>query len=143
MSERQRLLESIASTIADYRASELAKSTPEHVDRWIEQFDVAVQVPMLREIAHVLQRTYFSRQRVTRFLEGLLKTEKLVGADPCMFWRSARFLDIQGGGNSQREMLALFDQLLEKMCGLSIERCGENPDTFIYLDDTIFTGNRV
>ena len=101
MSERQKLLESMATTTADYRASELTKPTPEHVDRWIRQFDVAVQVPILKEMAHVLQRTYFSRQRVTSFLEKLLKTEKLVGADPCMFWRSACFLDIQGGGNEE------------------------------------------
>lgn len=143
MSKRQGLLESIANTTADYRTSELPKPTPEHVNRWVEQFDPAVQVQILREMDHVLKKTYFSLQSVANFLEHLLKAEKLVGTDPCQFWQSAQFLDIQGGGNSQHEMLALFEEILQKTCGLGMAQCGENPDVFIYLDDAIFTGNRV
>ena len=36
MTKRNRLLESIAGTIADYRAGEIAVPTPQHVERWIE-----------------------------------------------------------------------------------------------------------
>jgi len=39
MSERSDLLKSIANTIKDYRAGEIAEATPEHVDRWVKQFD--------------------------------------------------------------------------------------------------------
>lgn len=66
-----------------------------------------------------------------------------MGPDPRKFWKSVRFLDIQGGGNSQREMLAIFGQLLKKTFGIEIQQCGDIPDSFIYLDDAIFTGNRV
>jgi hypothetical protein len=60
-----------------------------------------------------------------------------------MFWKGVRFLDIQGGGGSQKEMLALFSKVLEKECGFGTRDCGAVPGVFVYLDDAIFTGNRV
>ncbi len=143
MKERQTLLESIAQTTADYRKGEVNAPTPAHVERWIEQFDPAVQLPMLREIDHVLKSTYFSLERVTSFLRCLVGTEKLIGNDPCAFWRGVNFLDIQGGGNSQTEMLELFNAVLQEKCGFGIEQCGDGGSVFVYLDDAIFTGNRV
>lgn len=144
MSERDDLLASIAHTTRDYRSGEVAAPTPTHVDRWIGQFDVAVQLPMLREMDHVLQRTYFSLEKVTCFLRGVIQTKKLAGTDPCAFWRRVHFLDIQGGGNSQTEMLELFNELLQETCGFGVAECGSgNSTVFVYLDDAIFTGNRV
>jgi hypothetical protein len=143
MSERDDLLASIANTIQDYRPGEVAAPTPEHVDRWINQFDGAVQLPMLREMDHVLKRTYFSLEKVTGFLRVLSGAEKLVGKDSCAFWHSVHFLDIQGGGNSQTEMLALFNEVIQEKCGFGIEQCGGESAVYVYLDDAIFTGNRV
>lgn len=142
MTERADLLASIADTIADYRAGDLPQPTPEHVDRWIKQFDKTVQLQMLREIDHVLKRTYFSLEHVTAFLRGLIQTKKLVGKDPCAFWRSVNFLNIQAGGNSQAEMLALFNELLQEKCGFGIDQCGGENSIYVYLDDGLFTGNR-
>ncbi len=115
MSNRQELLESIAATITDYRADDLPAPTPAHVETWINQFDAGVQLPILSEIDHVLKNTYFSLQKVAHFLKVVLKSEKLAGADPGAFWRSVRFLDIHG----------------------------EESGAFVYLDDVVFTGNRV
>lgn len=142
MSTRKELLASIATTIEDYRAGELAKPTPEHVDKWVSQFAKPLQLPMLREMDHVLKRTYFSLGRVVKFLRILIAARELVGDDPCSFWRRVNFLDIQAGGNSQTEMLALFSEILKEQCGFGIEACGGGP-TYLYLDDVIFTGNRV
>jgi hypothetical protein len=143
MAERDNLLASIASTTADYREGDLAVPTPEHVDSWVSQFDGAVQIPILREMDHVLTRTYVSRKRATDFLASLFETGKLVGDDPCSFWHGVKFLDIQGGGASQREMLVLFSDVLKKRCGFEISDAGADPHAFVYLDDAIFTGNRV
>ena len=144
MSERDDLLASIAHTMRDYRSGEVASPTPAHVDRWIGQFDIEVQLPMLREMDHALHRTYFSLEKVTAFLRGLIKTEKLVGTDPCGFWRGVNFFDIQAGGNSQTEMLALFNELLQENYGFGVAQCGGGGSSvFVYLDDAIFTGNRV
>ena len=105
MSKRSRLLESIAKTIADYRAGEIDPPTVDHVEAWIGQFDKGAQEPMLAELDHVLERTYIPKTVVQEFLASLVKNKKLAGADPCSFWEDVGFLDIQGGGNSQREML--------------------------------------
>ena len=143
MNERDDLLASIAHTVRDYRSGEVALPTPAHVDHWIGQFDAEVQLPMLREMDHLLESSFFSLERVTSFLRGLIQTQKLVGIDPCAFWRDVRFLDIQGGGNSQTEMIALFDVLLQEKCGFGAQSGGGGGSVFVYLDDAIFTGNRV
>lgn len=143
MAERDDLLTSIAATTADYREADSAAPTPQRVEQWVNQFDAAVQLPILREMDHVLKRTYFSRKGTGQFLAGLFKTEELVGVDPCTFWKGVKFLDIQGGGASQKDMLALFNKVLEKQCGFSLEDCGADPHAFVYLDDSSFTGNRV
>jgi hypothetical protein len=93
---------------------------------------------------HVLARTYISRKAASHFLTTVFKGKNLVGDDPCGFWQNVKFLDIQGGGASQKQMLALFDKLLKENCGLPIADCGKSaPTSFVYLDDASFTGNRV
>jgi hypothetical protein len=143
MSTRSELLESISETIADYREGEIQRPTPKHVDTWVKQFDLDVQKPMLAELDNVLKHTYFSKENVKEFLAAVVKNKKLAGDDPCSFWADVHFLRIQGAGNSQREMLAMFDGILEEECGLKTEDCGKTPITYLYLDDAIFTGNRV
>lgn len=143
MTERQNLLKSIATTTADYRADDLAAPTPEHVDCWVKQFNADVQISILREMDHVLKKTYFSLETVTKFLNVVLKTENLVGSNPSKFWSSVNFLNIQKGGNSQREMLAIFGQLLKNTYKIETSECGQSLESFVYLDDAIFTGNRV
>ncbi|MBB5216643.1 phosphoribosyltransferase-like protein [Parapusillimonas granuli] len=143
MSQRIDLLASIANTIQDYRNGSLPQPIPEHVDRWVQQFDAAVQLPILQEIDHVLKKIYFSKEDVAKFLRGAMRTAKLTGDRPDRFWRSANFLDIQGGGSSQTDMLALFSEQLEDEHGFGIDDCGQGDEVFIYLDDGIFTGNRV
>ena len=142
-SRRAELVRSIASTIADYRQGEIATPDADHVDRWITQFDAAVQEPMLAELDHVLKETYVTRANVEQFLGIVLTAKKLAGDDPCNFWRKANFLNIQGGGNSQREMLTMFETALQRTSGLNLDDCGSDDGPYIYLDDVIFTGNRI
>lgn len=143
MSKRADLLSSIASTINDYRAGELPAPTPDHVDRWVCQFDVAVRIPILAEMDHLLKYTYFSRQRVEHFLSSLVSNVDLAGADPCKYWRGANFLDIQKDGHSQKDMLSIFSDMLKKECGFPSAACSSKSGDFIYLDDAVFSGARV
>ena len=143
MPTRTELLTSIAATIADYREGEIDALDAEHVDRWIQQFDAPVQEPMLAELDHVLNKTYVTRTAVEEFLAIVLMAPKLVGDNASDFWKQANFLDIQGGGNSQREMLAMFETVLQNKCGLNLDDCSSDDGPYIYLDDAIFTGNRV
>ncbi len=130
-------------TTADYREGDLEAPTPDHVDRWIRQFTKDVQVPILHEMNHVLEKMYCSKKDTRRFLKNILESTKLVGDDPCAFWRDVSFLDIQNDGNSQKEMLALFSKLLYRKCHIDIANRVSESHTFIYLDDGVFTGNRI
>lgn len=143
MTQRNVFLKSIANTIQDYRGGSLPQPLTAHVERWVQQFDAAVQLPILQEIDHVLKNIYFSKEDVAKFLRGTMRTAKLTGDRPDKFWHSASFLDIQGGGSSQTDMLALFSEQLEVEYGFGIDDCGQGDEVFIYLDDGIFTGNRV
>lgn len=143
MSERSDLLASIAGTIKDYREDEIPQPTPDHVDRWIRQFDDAVEVPLLREIDHVFKETYFSKSVVRTFFANQLDHETLAGKKPCDFWRAAHTLDIQRHGHSQREIRELFGETLMEQCGLEIDQCGSVGGAFVYLDDVLFSGGRI
>ena len=94
-------------------------------------------------MAHVLSKTYFSKAAVDTFISSLVTNQKLSGDDPCAFWRNVKFLNIQAGGNSQHEMLSMFDTALNNHCGFGIGNCGANPQCFVYLDDAIFSGGHV
>lgn len=144
MTERNRLLKSIANITADYRADELEAPTPEHVDHWVSQFSADVQEPMLAELEYVFDKTYITKKEVAKFLASLVTNERLTNGDPEKFWLGVKFLNIQQAGNSQREMLQVFDEKLRKHCNLKISECGEeNPHTFLYLDDFLFSGGRI
>ncbi len=140
---RQELLQSIANTISDYREGELQAPTPEHVERWVLQFDAAVQDDILTELNHTLARSYITGNMARAFIRDLVSNENIAGQNACTFWNGVRFLDIQGGGNSQHELLQMFNEILQELCQLSINDCGADPAAFLYLDDGIFSGNRV
>ena len=137
MSERNDLLLSIAGTIKDYRVGEIAEPTPEHVDRWISQFSRDAQVPVLRELDHTFECTYISKAKMQRWLE------RVTAHSPCEFWKGTHLLNIQRNGSSQREMLGIFVPILRRQCGHDAGHAGPDEGEFVYLDDAIFTGNRV
>lgn len=143
MSKREDLLASIAHTIEDYRAGEIARPSPDHVDLWIQQFNKGVQLQLLRELDHVLKKTYLKRETVAAFLRGMVKSEKLAGKDQCAFWARAHFLKIQTSGHSQKEMLEIVDKILQEECKLSVDKCGKAGGDYVYVDDVMFSGNRV
>lgn len=140
---RQELLDSIATTIGDYRTDALPQPTPEHVDRWVRQFGDQVQEPILAEMAYVLGKTYFSRNFVEKLISRLVANENLAGFNCSEFWKATKFLDIQARGNSQSEMLAMFNAAIREKFGFGLSACGDEPEQFIYLDDAIFSGGHV
>lgn len=143
MTEREQLLESIASTTADYRKGEVPAPTSGHVDRWIMQFDQDAQMPLLRELDHVLTRTYFARGEVSQFFSNQIERDEIAGNPPRDYWRRAYFLDIQENGHSQVEIRKIFGEALKAQVSLEIEKCGADGGDYIYLDDVLFTGGRV
>lgn len=98
---------------------------------------------MLCELDHVLKKTYFKRHAVVGFLRNLVTNSELAGANPCEFWKSANFLDIQQNGDSQRAMLEMFREALNAKYGITTDIRGGPGGDLIYLDDVMFGGNRV
>lgn len=143
MSERDDLLASVAETIKTYRNGEIPEPTSEHVNRWLNQFTPANQLPFLREFDQVIKHSFCTQQNVESFLRHLVSNVKLAGANPAAYWSSANFLRIQQKGRSQKEMLKRFATCLKDECGLDLDGCGQVGGDFIYLDDLMFSGNRV
>lgn len=143
MSKRKRLLKSIAETIADYREGDVPRRGPAEVEKWVSQFPEEVQDDILGEMDQLLSKTYISRKDMTSFLNGLATHEKFCDGNPKAFWKRANLLDIQQGGNSQREMLAMFGEILQQEVGLGPNDCGSDGGPFVYLDDGIFGGGRI
>ena len=98
---------------------------------------------MLRELDYVFKRTYVPKLSIEEFLTNLATHTDLVGDSPCEFWKTAYILNIQRNGNSQAEMRDLFNEILNKQCGLDIDDCGASGGASVYIDDAIFTGDRV
>lgn len=140
---RVKLLKSIAATIVDYRNGEVPTPDAKHVETWISQFDEDVQYEILAEVDHVLGHTYISKKTVEGFLQNLTTNGKLTGKDPETFWSRAGILNIQGAGNSQEEMLEMFDRALQHEHEMSLEDCDGSSGTYLYIDDVVFSGGHV
>jgi hypothetical protein len=143
MTDRAALLTSIASSIQTYRVGEIPVPTAAHVDRWVNQFDVNDQLPILEALDPLMQLCFITKQNVEDFLRNLLINEKLSGPNPAAFWQSVNFLKVQHNGNSQNEMLVLLERQLIASYGITLAQCGSANGVYIYLDDICCTGNRV
>ena len=144
MIEYQLLLETLAKLIADYREDEIPPRTPELIDKWLQQFPKTIHEEFLKALVHVFDKTYISRDDFKTFLRGLASTDKLSpGQDPSEYWRRVNFLNIQQGGNSQREILEMFDEVLQEIHGFQLADTGSEQGEFVYLDDCVGTGSRV
>ncbi|MDE9451478.1 hypothetical protein J3R80_13470 [Aliiroseovarius sp. Z3] len=136
-------IDEIVDIAGDYREDDGFDFSAEHVQRWVEQFDEGSRASILNTVCSSLKETYFSKQSAKDFLANLPVQEKLVGGEPKEFWETANFLDIQGRGRSQREMLAILGEELKKQFGFSFAECGCEDGPYIYLDDGLFSGGHV
>ena len=143
MTERESV-RAISNMISDYRNIHSVGDISVHVEKWAGQFSDAVRGRLLKELVHILDKTYLPETRVRQFLSGLIYNQKLTNGDPASFWRGVSFLEIQKAGASQSDMLQLFSEELNKTLGFEVKACGgKDSDVYVYLDDAIFTGNRV
>lgn len=139
-------LKKIVNIAGCYRAEEPGISFDEaHVYKWVEQFEESVRLPLLNELAFVLERTYINRQVMKDFLRKLFNAIKSEESK-CNEWKNVNLLRIQQRGNSQSEMLSLFNEVLAEEChgAVTVDDCSApEAESYIYLDDFIFTGLRL
>jgi hypothetical protein len=138
------LLQSLTNTIAGYRLNEITPITPTHVERWLNQFDAEDQPIILAEMDSLMKRFYFSKVRVKECLRTFLRNDVIATHSPRSVLPHICFLRIQRTGSSQSVLLELIDEILYEDYGWSIAKCGAaRTDTYIYIDDGIYTGNRL
>lgn len=142
-SARETSLRSVAAIIADYRQGEIPPPDAEHVGRWLAQFDPEDQPVLLSELELLLPRLYLSRVRCKSLLHAFL--ERLIdGRDPEAALRHVQFLRLQTRGGSQAALVELVEEVLREEFGFDAAgRGAAEPHTFLYLDDAIYTGNRL
>lgn len=139
---REDIIKSISNIAKDYR--EGAIMNEQHVEEWVLQFNKQDQLTILLEMEYILQNFYVSKKMAYSYLEGLLEVKEIVGEDFLQNYKRIKFLNIQNLGYSQKDLLKLMNDILNQKYGLSIEECGsDSPDIYFYLDDCLFSGNRV
>jgi hypothetical protein len=137
------LANQLAKIAEDYRQGEIPSPDAAHVLRWVSQFDEQLHDPILSEMVHVFGRSYLTKARVQSFLTDVATDEALTGGDPKSFWKSTMVLNVQRAGNSQTELLSLFDNILKEKVGVAIEDCPADSDVAVYIDDVVFSGGHV
>ena len=141
----EELLISIADTIKDYREGEIPAPDRDHVDKWVsqfDQFDLSYKDLILEGMNSVLQKNYIKRSEIRDLIKSMLDSEEIFGKDLAATLPTVQFLDVQERGNSQKDLLALLDEILEIEYNLKRTINPTSPSMYIYLDEALFSGNR-
>ena len=136
------LIKEFVAVVDDYKHFPAWVDKEAHVRGWIDQFPEIHREEILRELKHVLDRYYISEASMDTFLKGIINHSVLTKGQPDTHWNGVKFLDIQLGGNSQKEMLLKMEQLLNDEHGIDINFC-DSESEFFYIDDGLFSGGRV
>jgi hypothetical protein len=144
----QDLLQSIANIIADYRQNEVPPIDANHVERWVCQFqkfgfDTDDRIVILEQMKLILNSYYFSYAKSEDFIAKVLASPKLFGSNPASAIRNVKFLQVQTKGNSQNDLLKVCEQILQTKYGILLDECGNSPVAYLYIDDCLYSGNRV
>ncbi|WP_298943235.1 hypothetical protein [uncultured Psychromonas sp.] len=138
----EELCESIAGVISGYRNNEFGVYDAHHVKRWIEQFEVHERSIVLKETNKILKNNFITQKLFNNFIESAISSPKIAGNDKNSFWQNVSILEIQKNGDSQKELNELFCAQLKDEYEV-INPINKASNEFIYLDDFIFSGNRL
>jgi hypothetical protein len=143
----EELIAEINTRLSDYRADEgiqEAEVSEARIAHWIGQFEEADREFILSELVNIFAKRYCSKASAKKFLKAVVDklTTDLKYDSAKQFLENTLFLDLQAGGKSQGQMLAMLGELLQGEYGFDIEQCGGNDKKhFVYLDDVLCTGN--
>lgn len=139
MSDRDNI-NSIVEIIKGYRENEISPIDYDHVDKWVTQFDPSSRSTILREMKHILENHYLSKERTYNLLKNILKKQEIFGNIEESY-QELQFIMVDQNGSSQNALLSLMSEILEKEYELSLEDFGENAQRYIYIDDCVYSGN--
>jgi len=137
----QTLIQDISAIISQYRFGALAIAYDDaHVTRWINQFAPHERMIVLEETKRLLRQGYLSESTFDSFLDTLKPYfENSRGTA----WNNVSLLNIQQNGSSQNVMVNKLSARIYEQYALTTKINDLSANVFIYLDDFIFSGNRV
>lgn len=136
-------IQAISDTIYSYRLGEVDPLTPEHVERWLSQFDIMSRPILASELRHIFSTYYLSKDKFIELTRSFLSHSSICGNDNgTSFLRRASFMDIQRNGGSQDALLEILQQTINQTHPLARLNINTHSDHYIYLDDFIFSGSR-
>jgi hypothetical protein len=138
----EELVKSISNIIVDYADEEFGKLDENHVLRWVNQFQEEDRKVVLEETNRILKRTYITKGAFESFISNLITSTKFSTKNPSDFWSNVSLCDIQVNGNSQKELISLVKKNVCEQFGFE-PKVNTASDHFIYLDDFLFSGNRI
>ncbi len=143
MNERAALTLRLLAIISDYRTHERNPPDNAHVEKWLSQFPEESALNILRELVGVLEKSYFSKKKVINRFARLIENRSFVGDNPPHYWKCASLLDIQKGGNSQRDLNDLISIIITERFGVAPSINAVDAPAYYYMDDMLCSGNRV
>lgn len=138
---KDKLINLIVEEIRDYRNKDNIFIDYNHVLKWINQFDINEQEILLEETLNFIKNRYFREKDFYNFYKSNLET--IFGIDYMNSLNEICLLDIQKYGTSQHELVNLMNSVLMKEKGITISTEYLNKKNYIYLDEGIFSGNRI
>lgn len=145
----QELAEQIFEILKDYHCDypdTKHKMSVEHILKWAEQFGDDAEF-ILTELLHFLPNIYVSKkkaisilQKQLEFLKGKYKYSSMDD-----FIKNSYFIDVQKEEKSQKEILVLVKEILQKKYGIDYDSLQQTPSKkhYIYFDDILATGNTI
>lgn len=143
MNGRKALIAQLISIAADYRIGSGITFNENHVTNWLSQFPEHAQDDLLRELNFVLSKTYLKKTQLQNFIETRIIHPHTKPTMNTGVFSNSTLLEIQGAGNSQRDCNSIFKTLLHRNAGIDISTNNLNAKNQIYIDDVIYSGQRM
>jgi hypothetical protein len=140
----EQLVKHVHQIIKDYRKDDGIGISEQRITNWINQFSENNRVFILTELKHVMDKMYFSKDRVKRFLKDNVENlrNKFGYSTFKDLLDNTNFLDLQRAGKSQKKILELLHEVLKDDFEYDYKNLGSNSQKHnIYIDDVLCTGN--
>lgn len=145
----QELAEQIFEILKDYHCDypdTKHKMSVEHILKWAKQFGDDAEF-ILTELLHFLPNVYVSREKAISILKKQLEflKEKYKYSSMDEFIKNTYFIDVQKEEKSQKEILVLVKEILQKDYKIDYDSLQQTPSKkhYIYFDDILATGNTI
>jgi hypothetical protein len=138
----EELCQSISNVINGYRNKEFGEYDYNHVNRWVSQFEDCEKRVVLEETNRILKKNFISHDLFLKFIDALIQSPSIYVEEKDSYWNKVSLLDIQKNGNSQKELNTILHGKLNELYDVP-NIIGKESEEYIYLDDFIFSGNRL